>query len=86
MEAIVKDIIESVCCKDKDVILDPPKRSKCLFKTDDGRFIPVRIKDGSFYIDGRVSNFWTWINLETGKEEHGYGCFYKMKKTKGKKL
>ena len=41
---------------------------------------PCIVESGQ-YLDsqfGRLSNFWCWMNLRTGKREHGYGCFYEM--------
>jgi hypothetical protein len=41
---------------------------------------PCIVESGE-YLDsnlGRLSNFWYWMNLRTGKREHGYGCFYEM--------
>jgi hypothetical protein len=49
-------------------------------KTENGCFDPVIVESG-YFLDpqfGRVSNFWHWINLRTGKREHGYGCFLEM--------
>ena len=47
---------------------------------DSGLFEPCIIKSGC-YLDPtfhRLSNFWTWLNLATGKEESGYGGFVKI--------
>ena len=43
-------------------------------------FDPCIVESGQ-YLDsqfGRLSNFWYWINLRTGKRECGYGCFLEM--------
>lgn len=80
MYDLAHEIVDEVCLNNlpKDRILNPKKGSECILKKD-GRDIPVKIIDGSFYRNGRVSNFWDWINLETGKKEYGYGNFFKMK-------
>ena len=47
---------------------------------DSGILEPCIVKEGC-YLDPvyhRASNFWTWLNLATGKEEKGYGGFVKI--------
>jgi hypothetical protein len=41
---------------------------------------PCIVENGVYFDSnlGRLSNFWYWMNLRTGKREHGYGCFYEM--------
>lgn len=43
-------------------------------------FEPCIVKSGCYLdpIYHRVSNFWTWLNLTTNKEESGYGCFFEI--------
>lgn len=36
----------------------------------------VTIKDGQYWGENGVSNYWYWYNHETEKNEHGYGYFY----------
>lgn len=44
--------------------------------------IPIVITDGTYLSNGRVSNFWSWqeINedLSLSEEKHGYGDFYEQ--------
>lgn len=41
----------------------------------------ILIKEGDYEVDGRISNFWYWYeldeNLEVIVEKHGYGNFFK---------
>lgn len=55
-----------------------PEKYEELFFFDDGQFIPVKIIDGAFFRNGRVSNFWDFENLLTGKKDSTYGSFYKL--------
>ena len=74
---VIKSIIESVI--PKDTLINPKRNTVCLYKNESGEYIPIKILSGSFYINGRVSNFWYWINLNTNEKESGYGDFYKIK-------
>lgn len=78
MNELIRQIIETVIDRDNRII--SPEVGSIVFLKEDGRFIPVKILRGQFYGKHGVSNFWYWMNLETNKEEHGYGCFYKEKK------
>lgn len=62
-------------------VVEPEIGSEVYFKDGDNLTL-VKITNGEFwnYKYGRLSNFWYWTNLETGKEEYGYGNFYIIKK------
>lgn len=78
-----KTIIESVIHEygSKNRIISPEIGSTVYIRKSKEKYTPVRILDGKFYgMFGGVSNFWTWVNLETNEIENGYGCFYKMEK------
>lgn len=80
MTCDIKDIIDSVLNQtgDNGRIISPEKNAIYLFKTEGNEYIPVKVIDGQFYGKHGVSNFWTWINLNTNKKECGYGNFYTM--------
>ena len=46
----------------------------------EGELYPCVILSGCYFdpVYNRLSNFWHWRNLITGKEESGYGNFYKV--------
>lgn len=81
MNMSTKAIIESVIHErsSKNRIISPEIGSTVCIRKSKEEYTPVRILDGKFYgTFGGVSNFWTWVNLETNEVENGYGCFYKM--------
>lgn len=59
-----------------------PKIGGTYFYFDKGVGVPIIILEGAWERNGRLSNFWYWRNLKTGKKENGYGNFYKMKRKK----
>jgi len=66
----------------KETIDSPATGSVVSISTvNDGEYYDVYIVKGTYYSNGRVSNFWHWRRVNTdgslGKEEHGYGNFYK---------
>ena len=78
MNQIAENITRDLLTKNnKNRILSPKKGSLVFYKNDNGEFVPVKILDGQFYSNGRLSNFWEWENLATGEKESGYGDFYK---------
>ncbi len=57
-------------------VKEPPLNT-IVFNFQNGIIFPCIVKSGQFYAEnGRLSNFWYWINLLTCKEEHGYGTFF----------
>lgn len=63
-----------------------PKIGKIYYQFNNGIGFPVIVLEGQFFAsNGRLSNYWYWRNLRTGKKESGYGNFYKLKKHKGGK-
>lgn len=57
-------------------VSEPPLNT-VVFNAQDDVIFPCIVKEGQFFAkNGRLSNFWRWINLYTMKEESGYGCFY----------
>lgn len=57
-------------------VSEPPINT-IVFNVQDDLIFPCVIKGGQYFAEnGRLSNFWQWINLYTMKEESGYGCFY----------
>ncbi len=53
------------------------------YDKDKNIMFPCVVTDGQFYgKELRVSNFWYYKNLQTGKEESGYGCFFEKKEYK----
>lgn len=60
--------------------IDNPDVGEICLVVHEGNLYPCVILSGC-YLDPvyhRVSNFWHWRNLSTGKEESGYGNFYKV--------
>ena len=55
-----------------------PEKYEELFLLNKGAYIPVRVLDGSYYRNGRISNFWEFEDLLTGRICNGYGNFYKL--------
>lgn len=55
-----------------------PEKYEELFILDKGGYIPVKILGGAYYRNGRVSNFWDYEELLTGRICSGYGNFYKL--------
>jgi hypothetical protein len=54
-----------------------PPMNTIVFNIQGEFMFPCIVKSGKFFADnGRLSNAWTWLNLHTGKEESGYGCFF----------
>lgn len=43
-----------------------------------GDIDPCIVESGQYLSNGRLSNYWEWINLRTGKREHGYGGFLEL--------
>lgn len=67
-----------------DVISEPTIGSKVWHtgwnQKDKSRYpAKVKIKEGAYERNGRISNFWYWI-MPDGKVEHGYGSFRKILK------
>lgn len=64
---VIKNIVESTFGK--------PLEIGMVTNHPDGR--TVKIRSGTFWSNGRVSNWWTWqeifANGELGKDESGYG-------------
>lgn len=56
-----------------------PETGGIYFYFDKGMGVPVIILSGDWERNGRLSNFWYWRNLKTGKKESGYGNFYEMR-------
>jgi hypothetical protein len=63
-------------------VIEPKIGGKIYFQfIETTRTLDPCIVESGEYLDsnfGRLSNFWYWMNLRTGKREHGYGCFYEM--------
>lgn len=62
--------------------VNEPKIGGEYFQYDKERNImfPCLITEGQYYGEGlRVSNFWYYKNLQTGRDESGYGCFFEKK-------
>lgn len=62
-----------------------PKIGNTYFQYDKDKNImfPCIVIDGQYYgLENRLSNFWTYKNLQTGKEESGYGCFFEVNEYK----
>ena len=57
---------------------DPKPGSTVLFVDGDNQYL-VYILSGAWEKNGRISNFWEWVNLRTGEKENGYGNFYDFK-------
>lgn len=57
---------------------EPQKNEICYILDMEGNIHPIKIIDGQLWVTYGFSNFWHWINLETGKNENGYGGFYKL--------
>ena len=57
-----------------------PAIGEIYFQFDRFTGFPVLIISGQYNDPetGRLSNYWYWINLQTGERESGYGCFYKL--------
>lgn len=46
-----------------------PKIGEIYFQFENGMGVPVMVLEGQFLADnGRLSNFWYWRNLHTGKK------------------
>lgn len=61
--------------------IDEPDAGQEVFYVDDnGQFTLVRITGGTYFSNGRVSNFWYWKEVlsdgSLSDEKHGYGNFY----------
>jgi len=65
--------------------VNEPKIDGEYFQYDKDRNImfPCVVTDGQYYGQHGVSNFWYYKNLQTGKEESGYGCFFEKKEYNG---
>lgn len=57
-------------------ILEPCIGDVVLYKDEQGNTTPVKIIEGTFFKNGRVSNFWSWMDILTNKIYCGYGNFY----------
>lgn len=87
---ISKDITMSVMFKEYSPsnypefvsIANPKIGSICYFLDDSKGMVKVRIKSGKLWGTHGLSNCWTWVELETGKEVHGYGNFFRKKARK----
>lgn len=55
-----------------------PEKYEELFFLDNGQFTPVKILGGAYYRNGRISNFWDFEDLLTGRICNDYGHFYKL--------
>lgn len=53
-----------------------PSVGDIIFIKKDNALIPIKILRGAFFRNGRVSNFWEWLNLVNGEVESGYGNFW----------
>jgi hypothetical protein len=63
-------------------IIEPCIGDIVFYKNEQGIIETVEILEGAFFKNGRVSNFWHWKNILTGKKDCGYGNFYKIKEKK----
>lgn len=54
-----------------------PNIGDIVYTKKDNALIPIKILNGSFFRNGRVSNFWKWLNLVSGEVEEGYGIFWR---------
>jgi len=65
--------------------VNEPKIGGEYFQYDKDRNImfPCAVIDGQYYGGHGISNFWIFKNLQTGKEERGYGCFFEKKEYNG---
>ena len=59
-------------------IIEPEPGEFCYLLEQDKRLRPIKMLDGQLWGTHGFSNFWRWIDLESGKEESGYGGFYKL--------
>lgn len=57
-------------------VVDPSIGDEVFLKIGEDKYKLVKILSGSFLSNDRVSNFWDWIDIDTGVEESGYGEFY----------
>jgi hypothetical protein len=74
------------CPKTTDgIILKPisePSRDSIVYVFDkENKLIPALILDGNYLIDGRISNFWYWYEIDENckvieERKKGYGCFF----------
>lgn len=57
-------------------ILEPSVGDIVLYKDEQGYITPVKIIEGAFFKNERVSNFWNWMDILINKIYCGYGNFY----------
>lgn len=59
-------------------IMEPLPGEICYLLEDGMKIRPIKISGGQLWGTHGFSNFWYWVDLESGKEESGYGGFYKL--------
>lgn len=59
-----------------------PPLNEVVYVRKEGAIAPCIVLSGQFWKNGRLSNFWYWIDLVTKKEEAGYGDFYVLRTVK----
>lgn len=63
--------------------VNEPERGKLYFQFQNNIGFPVLVIDGQYFAkNGRLSNSWSWINVNTCKKEYGYGHFYEIASSK----
>lgn len=56
-----------------------PERWELYFQFQNNTGFLVLVIDGQYLVEnGRLSNSWSWVNVNTCKKEYGYGCFYEI--------
>lgn len=54
-----------------------PPQNEVVFVAEKNGIFPCIVLNGQYLAEnGRLSNFWEWINLVTGKKTSGYGAFF----------
>lgn len=61
------------------VRVQEPPFNEIIYTKKEMSIVPCIVLSGQYWKGGRLSNFWSWINLLTKEEESGYGDFYVMK-------
>lgn len=61
-------------------VANPRKGWEYYVLDDDRGMIKVRVKSGQLWGEHGLSNFWRWIELDTGEEISGYGNFFKRRR------
>ena len=75
MRAIGRAANPGICYRLKP-LLEPEPCQICYILDENLELRPIKILGGRLWGSRGFSNVWNWIDLETGKEDGGYGGFY----------